>query len=288
VVTITTTGARFGAYVEGVDLSGAPDDETRAAVQSALDEHLLLIFRRGPAVTADAEVVAFCSAFGPLRPSLADKSRVTEHPAINLVANRNRGAVQGSGGSGALHFHSDLHHEPPLIEFIYLDAVRVPDEGGATVWVDLRAAYEALSDSRRELIDGLTVRYRLRSDLDRTTYFKASETALATRKQSTEVGLVQTNPRTGRKSVWPNAGPQSNHIAEVVGMEPEDGRALLTELFDHCTEDRFRYRHQWQPGDACLWHNIQTMHGREAFPDTEVRMMRHLNILGIADPHQLA
>ena len=286
-VTIEATGTGFGAYVEGVDISVVPDEGTRDAVQAALDEHLLLIFRGRPALPTDAEVVGFCSAFGPLRPSLADKSRMTEHPAINLVANRNLGTVQGSGGSNALHYHSDLHHEPPLIEFIYLDALQVPHEGGATVWVDLRRAYDELSQERKAHIDGLAVRYGLRKDLDFDTYFKASASALAARKDNTVVGLVQTNARTGRKSVWPNAGPQSNHTAQVLGMDPEESQALLTELFDYCTQDRFRYRHHWEPGDACLWHNLQTMHGREAFPDSEVRMMRHLNILGITDPHQL-
>ena len=128
----------------------------------------------------------------------------------------------------------------------------------------------------------------LRADLDFDTYFKASATVLATRRQSTQVCLVQTNGRTGRKSVWPNAGPRSNHNAQVVGMDPDESRALLTELFDHCTDDRFLYRHEWQQGDACLWHNIQTLHGREGFPEGEARLMRHCNILGITDPHQLA
>jgi taurine dioxygenase len=286
-VSITATSSGFGAHVGGVDIGVVPDRATHALLQAALDEHRLLIFRNGPAMATDAQVVAFCSAFGPLRPSLADKSRMPDHPAINLVANRNLGDVQGSGGGGPLHYHSDLHHEPPLIEFIYLDALQVPAEGGATVWVDLCAAYDALSAERKELIDGLVVRYGLRKDLDFDTYFKASADVLATRRQSTQVRLVQTNGRTGRKSVWPNAGPQSNHHAEIVGMDPGQGRELLTELFDHCIDDRFRYRHQWQQGDVCLWHNIQTMHGREAFPENEARMMRHLNIVGITDPHQL-
>ena len=86
VVTIKPTATGFGAYVEGVDIAEVPDDKTRADVQAALDQHLLLIFRGGPTRPTDAQVVAFCSAFGPLRPSLADKSRMTDHPAINLVA----------------------------------------------------------------------------------------------------------------------------------------------------------------------------------------------------------
>jgi taurine dioxygenase len=257
-------------------------------VQAALDEYLVLTFRNGLPSPTDEEVVAFCAAFGPLRPSLADQSRVPGHPEINLVGNRNVGDVQASGGATPIHFHSDLHHEPPLIEFIYLDALRVPDTGGDTLWVDLRAAYDALPASRRAELDGLTVRYALRKDLDRTTYFKASDTVLATRRESSTVALVQTNPRTGRKSLWPNAGPQSNHTAQVVGMDPDESRALLFELYEHGTSEQFRYRHHWQLGDACLWHNVQTLHARDPFPDDQERLMRHLNILGFTDPHQLA
>lgn len=287
-VAITATESGFGAHVEGVDIASVPDAVTHALLLAALDEYRLLIFRNGPAIATDAQVVEFCSSFGPLRPSLADKSRMIDHPEINLVANRNIGSVQGSGGRDALHYHSDLHHEPPLIEFIFLDALQVPAHGGATVWVDLCAAYDALSAEAQARIDHLVVRYGLRKDLDFDTYFKASATVLATRRQSTQVRLVQTNGRTGRKSVWPNAGPQSNHHAQIVGMDPDESRALLTELFEHCTDERFRYKHEWQSGDACLWHNIQTLHGRESFPEDEARMMRHLNILGITDPNQLS
>jgi alpha-ketoglutarate-dependent taurine dioxygenase len=286
VLSITPAGDHCGAYVDGVDLTTPPDDRLQAQLQTALDEHLVLILRNRTPIASDAQVVAFCSSFGPLRPSLADRSRLPDHPAINLVANRDVGTVQGSGGSAALHFHSDLHQEPPLIEFIYLDAVRVPHEGGATLWVDLCAAYDALSDDCRQLIDPLAVQYSLRADLDLDTYFKASSSVLAARQNSTTVSLVQRNARTGRKSVWPNAGPQSNHRAQIVGMDADESERLLTELFDFCTQDQFRLRHQWQPGDACLWHNLQTLHGREAFPADEVRVMRHVNILGIADPHQ--
>lgn len=284
-ITIRPADGRFGAHVDGVDRRVVPDPATRAELQAALDEHLVLFFHDEERPT-DAQVVDFCRAFGPLRPSLADRSRLPEHPDINLVGNRERDGVQASGGAGALHYHSDLHHEPPLIEFIYLDALEVPDRGGDTHWVDLRAAYDALPASERARLDDLVVHYGLRKDLDFDTYFKASSDVLATRRQHTEVSLVQTNPRTGRKSLWANTGPQSNHAPHIVGMDADQSRALLLELFDHCTHERFRTTHAWRPGDACLWHNVQTLHGRDAFADGDVRMMRHVNILGVRDPHQ--
>ena len=285
-MTITGSDTGFGARVEGLDFCAPLDVETQAALQRALDEFLVLVFPNRDHQPSDGQVEAFCRAFGPLRPSLADRSRIPGHPEINLVGNRTVDGVEASGGSGALHFHSDLHHEPPLIEFIYLDALEVPPDGGDTVWVDLRAAYDELPDGRRAVIDDLVVHYGLRTDLDFDTYFKASAAVLGTRRQSTEVSLVQTNPRTGRRSIWANTGPQSNHAASVVGMDPGESASLLLELFEYCTDARFSFRHSWSPGDACLWHNIQTLHGRDAFDDADARLMRHVNILGITDPHQ--
>ena len=287
-VSIRPTGAVLGAYVEGVDLAQKPSAETSEVLQRALDEHLVLFFRNGERRPTDAQVVQFCTSFGPLRPSLADKSRVVDHPEINLVANRDVGPVQGTGGSGALGYHSDLHFEPPLIEFIYLDALAVPQHGGVTWWLNLCAAYDALSDERKAFIDDLTVRYGLRKDLDFTHYFKTSDASRANMRQHTDVALVQTNPRNGRKSVWPNTGPDSNHTAEVLGLTSEESDALLRDLYEHCTQEQFRYGHHWEPGDACLWLNTQTMHGRDPFPEEEVRIMRHVNILGITDSRQVA
>jgi alpha-ketoglutarate-dependent taurine dioxygenase len=74
----------------------------------------------------------------------------------------------------------------------------------------------------------------------------------------------------------------------VVGLDRAEGTALLAELFAHATRAEFTYRHTWRAGDACLWCNTHTMHMRERFADTDVRVLRHVNILGRSDPRQLA
>jgi alpha-ketoglutarate-dependent taurine dioxygenase len=158
----------------------------------------------------------------------------------------------------------------------------IPGSGGRTKWTNLCAAYDALDESTKERIDDLGVRYRLRDGLDFSGYFKASDPAGLF--QDTEISLVQRNPRTGRRSVWPNTGP--DFAVEVVGLPAAEGAALLADLFAHCTHDRFVYAHEWRVGDGCLWLNTQTMHEREPFPDSEERVLRHVNILGVADPRQ--
>ena len=278
----TPLDAPLGALVEGFDVAEPITPEVRDAFVAAIDEHLMLLFRNGDAPPSNQQVVDLCSAVGPLRPTLADKSRLPGHPGINRVSNRDDHGVVGTGGHGTVTWHSDLSFQPPLIEFLYLDALSIPGHGGDTSWTNLCAAYDALPATMRDRIEGLGVRYRLRDGLDFSSYFKASDPASLF--EDTEISLVQTNPRNGRRGVWPNTGP--DFAAEVQGMSPADGTRLLAELFAHCTRDEFVYRHVWRRGDACLWLNTHTMHQRESFPDTDVRVLRHVNILGRSDPRQ--
>jgi taurine dioxygenase len=281
---VTAFDAPLGAEVRGLDRASYGDPGVAAELLALVDEHLLVLLRHGDEPPTEAEVSALCRSIGPVRPTLADRSRLPGFPEINRVSNRDADGVVGTGGSDTVTWHSDLSFQPPLIEFIYLDALTIPGRGGDTCWTNLCAAYEALAPALRARIDPLGARYRLRDGLDFSGYFKASDPASLF--VDTEISLVQTNPRTGRRAVWPNTGP--DFAVEVLGLDPDDGRALLTELYEHATRDEFVYRHRWRTGDAFLWCNTHTLHQRERFPDSEVRVMRHVNILGRADPRQLA
>ena len=279
---IVPLDAPLGAEVRGLDHRQPLDDVVRRQLADALDEHLALLFHsEEPA--SDAEVERFCQSFGPLRPTLADRSRLPGHPGINRVSNRDAGGVQGTGGNGTVTWHSDLSFTPPLIEFLYLDAIELPSEGGDTKWVNLCDAYDALDPATKALIADLGVTYRLRDGLDFSAYFRASEPERLV--DQTRISLVQVNPRTGRRSVWPNIGP--DFAAGVDGLPDDESSDLLAALFAHCTEERFQYRHRWRVGDAALWLNTQTLHEREAFPAADTRVLRHVNILGVADPFQV-
>ncbi|WP_419845492.1 TauD/TfdA dioxygenase family protein [Candidatus Poriferisocius sp.] len=283
-LTITPLDAPLGAEVAGYDFAASPDSESVSELRDAVDEHLLLLFRN-PEPPTPAQVTDFCESFGPLRPTLADKSRLPGFPGINRVSNVDVDGVVGTGGTDVVTFHSDLSFNPPLIEFLYLDAVTLPSEGGATKWLNLVAAYQDLDDEFKARIDDIGVVYRLRDGLDFGGYFKATdgEALLADR---TCISLVQTNPRNGRRSVWPNTGP--DFAADVEDHGPDEGAALLADLFAHCTQDRYVYEHHWSVGESVLWLNTQTMHQREAFPSDQVRELRHVNILGHTDPRQVA
>jgi taurine dioxygenase len=262
--------APLGAEVRGVAIDAPLDEATVAALRRLLAEHIVLRFHESEQLDP-AALVGFGAHFGPFRLSVADESRVAGHPEINLVSNvREDGRLIGTGGDGVIEWHSDLGFDGPLTQYIVLDAVELPAGGGGnTRYTNLRLAYDALDDATKRRIENVKVRYSLRSDLG---YVRASEEHLATLQAVTHA-LVQVDRITGARSVWPNVG-----IFEATVIEGDAGTELLRELFDHCTEDRFVYDHEWETGDLLIWDNVATMHRREPFDPTSRRVMRHLTV----------
>jgi taurine dioxygenase len=77
--------------------------------------------------------------------------------------------------------------------------------------------------------------------------------------------LVLASPIDGRKTFYLTSGSARG----VVGMTDEDGRKLMSDWIDYATQDRFVYRHTWQPGDVVIWNDVSTLHLATDFDDTK-------------------
>jgi taurine dioxygenase len=82
--------------------------------------------------------------------------------------------------------------------------------------------------------------------------------------------LVRTHPETGRKAIYINP----IRIEGIVGMDHREALPLLEELLAHATQQRFEYRHKWQPGDLVMWDNRCLLH--KANGDYDMSQMRYL------------
>ena len=54
----------------------------------------------------------------------------------------------------------------------------------------------------------------------------------------------------------------------IVGVSESESRELLEVLFDHMSQERYVWTHDWEVGDLVIWDNRCTMHRREGFPPT--------------------
>ena len=70
---------------------------------------------------------------------------------------------------------------------------------------------------------------------------------------------------------------------EIVGMNEDEGRAILDEIYALQREPRFVYAHKWQVGDFVMWDNRCLLHARTDFPRDQRRLLRRVTICDEAE-----
>ena len=72
----------------------------------------------------------------------------------------------------------------------------------------------------------------------------------------------------------------STSAAEIVGMDPAEGEALLQRMMDWATQPQFVYRHKWHLGDVVMWDNTGTMHRAMPYAEDSGRLLHRTTVLG--------
>jgi taurine dioxygenase len=66
----------------------------------------------------------------------------------------------------------------------------------------------------------------------------------------------------------------------ILGMENEEGDALLREVISHLVKPERSYFHKWVPGEMVLWDNWRMLHCATGTPPGMKRHMRRTTIFG--------
>lgn len=271
----------FGAEASGIDLRRPPTPEQVEAINQAMDQYAVLVFRGQP-ISQD-EQMAFTRAFGPLDigfKKAANRQMRLKHFELADISNL---AEDGSVASRD-HFrivnnmanqlwHSDSSFQDPPARYSMLHCVITPSKGGETEFADLRAAYDGLPDDWRAEIEGLEAEHfalHSRFMLGDTGYSQAQIDAIPRVRWP----LVRTHPGSGRKLLFVGV-----HATHVVGLTVPEGRVLLSDLLEHATQPAYRYRHSWQPGDLVIWDNRSTLHRGRRYNLDEKRELRRSTTL---------
>jgi alpha-ketoglutarate-dependent sulfate ester dioxygenase len=268
-LTITKLSDSVGAEVTGLDPSHlATDDPVGETILDALEHNGVLVFR---GLHLDPETqVEFCHRLGEI-----DYSSDGHHPVagiypVTLDKSKNSSAAYLKG---TFDWHIDgctpTGDDYPQKATV-LSAKQVAETGGETEFASSYAAYDVLSDEEKERFGALRVVHSLEASQRRITPDPSPELLARWRSRRThEHPLVWTH-RTGRKSLV--LGTSADY---VVGMDLDEGRALLAELLDRATVPEKVYSHKWTVGDTVIWDNRGVLHRAAPYaPDSQREMLR--------------
>lgn len=242
----------IGAELFGVDLADELSDGQVAAIRAALLRWKVVFFR--DQMLDHASHVRMARRFGDPTPAHVVFGTNESHPEVYSIA-KHRTAQNGRTVATRCWtgWHTDITAaiNPPWASI--LRGVTVPPYGGDTHWTNLALAYERLPEDIKHRIEALRAVHRFddaKSEEDEYAR-KVNEGRLAA-----EHPLVTMHPETGEKVLYVSPA----FVKEIVGLDPDESRALLEILWEHAVSTEFTVRFRWAPGSVAFWDNRATAH----------------------------
>jgi taurine dioxygenase len=237
-----------GAEVHGFDLRETLSDDDVRAIKSALDRHQVLFFRDQD-ITPEQQL-AFGRRFGELHVHPKDRGKPREQwpELLPVHADANTARVVGD------KWHTDVScdERPPLASILHLTVV--PPSGGDTLFSSMYAAYDALSEPMKRLLDPLTAthdgapNYADRARRNRDDSARVDPVAVHP--------VIAKHPTTGRKTIYVN----SVFTVRINELGEDESKAVLAFLFAHVQRPEFQCRFQWRRNSIAFWDNRAVQH----------------------------
>lgn len=281
----------FAAELIGADLTCEPSSELVETVTAAMARYGVLVVR--DARIDDEQHKRFSRAFGPLElpsraPGAPPPGKRSIDPDLFYAGNLDRdgeiiayGSEGGRLAQGAERFHTDssFHAMPTKWSLLLGHETPPPEAGGDTLFADARAAYDELPEAMKARIETLVGIHdfwegRRRAGLQGDISPEMRRIIPFERVTHPLVRTIEDLGTGGRKALY-----VGGHCVGVEGMDPDEGRELIEQLYAHATQDRFVYRHAWRRYDLVIWDNRCTMHAATPlFSNAYRRDMRRTTI----------
>lgn len=256
----------MGAEIVGVDAAAITDAQF-AELREALFRHKMIYLRGQKLTHADHE--AFSLRFGAFAED-AYTQGVPGHRDVHPLIKEADDTSMMVFGEG-WHTDSPFLAKPPSITTLY--SVQIPPFGGDTTWANSALAYRMLSDTYRQMIDGLRVHFSLRDVLksaqDAVQISDSPIGRLAATRNAEQLSddlmrkikgnahpLVRTHPITGEKALYVDEA----YAIGIEGMQPEESAPILRFLAEFLIQPAFGCRLRWEADMLALWDNRLCVH----------------------------
>jgi alpha-ketoglutarate-dependent taurine dioxygenase len=261
----------FGAAtVGGLALEDA-DDPARAQMLRELLWERGVVAVHLPAPLDDSAARAIASMIGPIKDPVAvtrdgtqvrysDDRQVIDSGFVMTEELREQlggGSLGGDDVRPGLFefFHTDdSYTERPAAATVLHARALPPSGGGATSFLDMRAAYRLLDVGVRDRLHGLRARHAYNNH----DAFPPRQSASGPLDALVDVHhpVVRAHPVTREPALYFDL----DRACEIDGLPVAAGRELLQSLQDHAERNAPRYAHPWQPHDVLMWDNAAVQH----------------------------
>lgn len=277
----------FGAECSGLDITRPLNADEIRQVTDAMDRFGVTVWR--DTGLTDEQHVEFSRNFGylervPQREGMKMRLPFRElFDASNLNSEgeitRDEAAIQYRKGDRL--WHTDSAYMEKRTSYSLLLAHQIPPEGGETSFADTRGAYDDLSQEMKDFLEdkvGLNSLWWSRKQAGADIPDEEIEDRPRARHP-----LVHVHKGSGRKALFIAA-----HTMDIEGMPKAEGRALIRQLIEHCTQPQYVFSVNWNAGDMVIWDNLCSMHrGGEYDYSSYKRDMRRTTVREGTEPHTM-
>ena len=238
----------LGAEITGVDLSQEISEAEFSEIEAAFLAYQVLFFKDQKEIPPQVHI-DLGKRFGPLHSHPAAPTMAGYPEIFEIHATRHSKVANGE------FWHSDVScdEEPPLGTMLQIHIL--PPCGGDTMFSNMYAAYDALSDAMKTFLDGLSATHAS-EHIYRGRYAdrgqKDSDIAFPTASHP----VVRTHPQTGRKALFVNR----TFTTRIKELSEEESSEVLKMLFEHAESIQFQIRFRWSKNDMAFWDNRCCMH----------------------------
>jgi taurine dioxygenase len=225
-----------GVEVSGLALPDAGPDEV-SEVKDLLADHGVAVFRDQD--VDDDDFLSFLRRFGDLLFTTGE-TPVDGFPDLNVISNIGRTTPPKS----TFHVDSSYLSRPPA--YTALRAVRIPSQGGQTLFTNQYLAFDTLPADVVERLEGRSITHVV-TGLD-----------LGDDDETSAVHPVfWKHPISGRTALYLST---PTRCAAISGLAPLEAEETVRYLFEHSTSEANTFRHTWLPGDVVMWDNRCVLH----------------------------
>ncbi|GIU67430.1 TauD/TfdA dioxygenase family protein [Candidatus Phycosocius spiralis] len=255
----------LGAEVSGVNLAAPMGGEIFSYLCEALLKHKVLVFREQQLNTE--QQITFARRFGPL-----DVHPTREVDEVNPHITRVTKQVKTLNQYIELNSDMTWRERPPMGSVMRV--VAGPVTGSVGQFINMEAAYDALSDAKKDFTCSLRSKHDLLHALPDLSVRDSLQ--LKSKFPVQTHPLIRTHPETRNRILFIHKA----YTIGVVGMSPQSSKWLLNSLFDTLFKPEHIFSFHWTPGTVVLWDNRSCQYHEDAKSVAPDHVMERVSITG--------